>query len=81
MFCDDEHIILPWDYFLTEYERDLLIFPLEKSQRKYGLVPDEQVLEDWESLKKLYDAEQFGYFRRARTRTFSFKKILDRFFE
>jgi hypothetical protein len=35
MFYDDEPVKLPWDYFLTEYERDLLKIPLEDLITKY----------------------------------------------
>jgi hypothetical protein len=34
MFCDDEPEILPWDYFLTNYERDLLTLTLDGLVRK-----------------------------------------------
>ncbi len=34
MFCDDEPENLPWDYFLTNYERDLLTLTLEEMVRK-----------------------------------------------
>lgn len=31
----DENEPLPWDYFLTDYERDLLRLPIEDALRKY----------------------------------------------
>lgn len=34
MFYDDEPEELPWDYFLTNYERDLLTLTLEEMARK-----------------------------------------------
>ena len=34
MFYDEEPEKLPWDYFLTEYERDLLTLTLEERVRK-----------------------------------------------
>ncbi len=34
MFYDDEPEALPWDYFLTNYERDLLTLTLGELVRK-----------------------------------------------
>ena len=34
MFCDEEPEPLPWDYFLTDYERDLLTLTFEEMVRK-----------------------------------------------
>jgi len=31
----DENEPLPWDYFLTDYERDLLRLPIKDALRKY----------------------------------------------
>lgn len=42
MFYDEEPEQPPWDYFLTEYERDLLVLTLEEMVRKNpDKTPDE----------------------------------------
>lgn len=37
---------LPWDYFLTNYERDLLRLPIEEAMRKYPKISREQMESD-----------------------------------
>jgi hypothetical protein len=37
---------LPWDYFLTEYERDLLQLLIEDAMRKYPSISQEQMESD-----------------------------------
>lgn len=46
----DENEPLPWDYFLTDYERDLLRLPIEDALRKYPSIAREQMESD---LRKL----------------------------
>lgn len=43
---DDKNEPLPWDYFLTDYERDLLRLPIEAAMRKYPAITREQVESD-----------------------------------
>lgn len=42
----DENEKLPWDYFLTEYERDLLRLLIEDALRKYPSISREQMESD-----------------------------------
>lgn len=42
----DENEPLPWDYFLTDYERDLLRLPIEDALRKYPGIGREQMESD-----------------------------------
>lgn len=42
----DENEPLPWDYFLTDYERDLLRLPIEDALRKYPHIRREQMESD-----------------------------------
>jgi len=42
----DENEPLPWDYFLTAYERDLLRLPIEDALRKYPRISREQMESD-----------------------------------
>lgn len=42
----DENELLPWDYFLTAYERDLLRLPIEDALRKYPRISREQMESD-----------------------------------
>lgn len=42
----DENEKLPWDYFLTEYERDLLRLLIEDALRKYPSNSREQMESD-----------------------------------
>jgi hypothetical protein len=48
---DDKSKPLPWDYFLTNYERDLLRLPLEDAMRKYPEIERERVEADLIELK------------------------------
>lgn len=51
MFCDDELNALPWDYFLTNYERDLLTLTLEEMVRKNPNRPPDELKAEMEQLK------------------------------
>ncbi|MEN0059720.1 MAG: hypothetical protein AAGB31_12850 [Bdellovibrio sp.] len=42
----DENEPLPWDYFLTDYERDLLRLPIEDALRKHPSISREQMESD-----------------------------------
>lgn len=42
----DENEPLLWDYFLTDYERDLLRLPIEHAPRKYPKILREQMESD-----------------------------------
>ena len=50
MFYDDEPERLPWDYFLTQYERDLLTLPIEEMVRKN---PDKTIDELMAEVEKM----------------------------
>lgn len=52
MFYDDEPEELPWDYFLTDYERDLLALTLEEALTKYSRVSKAQVMADLDYLRR-----------------------------
>lgn len=52
---DDKNEPLPWDYFLTNYERDLLQLPLEEALRKYPGLTRGQIESDLAELLKHYD--------------------------
>lgn len=49
----DENEPLPWDYFLTNYERDLLRLPLEDALRKYPNISQEQMESDLTELREI----------------------------
>lgn len=49
----DKNEPLPWDYFLTNYERDLILLPLEEAGLKYPLVSKKQLLDDIRALKEV----------------------------
>lgn len=49
---DDNSKISPWDYFLANYERDLLRLPFEEALRKYPQLTREQVQSDLAELLK-----------------------------
>lgn len=46
MFCDDEPEALPWDYFLTNYERDVLALNIEELLKKYPQLTPERLKDD-----------------------------------
>jgi len=54
---DDKSEPLPWDYFLSEYERDLLRIPIEEAMRKYPGISREQMTDDLREL--VQNHEQF----------------------
>ncbi|MBX7231409.1 MAG: hypothetical protein K1X29_04925 [Bdellovibrionales bacterium] len=49
---DDNHEPLPWDYFLTSYEKDLFLLPLEEALQKYPELSREQMTADHQELMK-----------------------------
>lgn len=49
----DENKPLPWDYFLTGYERDLLRLPLEDAMQKYPGVGREQMESDLVKMREM----------------------------
>jgi hypothetical protein len=49
---EDKSEIVPWDYFLTNYERDLLRLPVDETWRKYPGLSREQVESDLLELQK-----------------------------
>lgn len=51
MFDDHEPEPLPWDYFLTEYERDLLTLTLEGVARKYPDRTPEELNTEMEQMR------------------------------
>lgn len=51
MFCDDEPEILPWDYFLTNYERDLLTLTLDGLVRKNPDKTADEIKAEMEKMK------------------------------
>jgi hypothetical protein len=55
---EDRNESLPWDYFLTNYERDLLNLHLEDAVRKYPEVSRQQIATDLEEL--IRNQEQFS---------------------
>lgn len=46
MFHDEKSNLLPWDYFLCDYERDLLKMPIQDLIIKYPRVSKEQLEAD-----------------------------------
>jgi hypothetical protein len=50
MFYDDEPVALPWDYFLTDYERDLLTLTLEDMVRRNPEKTEAEISADFERL-------------------------------
>lgn len=50
---DDENEQLPWDYFLTDYERDLLRLPIEDALRKYPRISREQAEVDLGKIQEM----------------------------
>ncbi len=51
MFCDDELKKLPWDYFLTDYEKDCLKKSAEEVRQDYPNVSFAQIVSDIEELQ------------------------------
>ncbi|GEM_PF-7128248 len=51
----DENEPLPWDYFLTDYERDLLRLPIEDALRKYPRISREKMESDLVKLQENQD--------------------------
>lgn len=49
----DENELLPWDYFLTDYERDLLRLPLEDAMQKYPGINREQMESDLAKMREM----------------------------
>lgn len=49
---NDKSEPLPWDYFLTNYERDLLRLSLEEAFRKYPGLTREQAESDLAEIQK-----------------------------
>lgn len=49
----DENEPLPWDYFLTDYERDLLQMPLEDAMQKYPGINREQMESDLAKMREM----------------------------
>lgn len=43
---DDNHEPLPWDYFLSNYEIDLLLLSTDEAMRKYWRMTEEQIKQD-----------------------------------
>lgn len=48
----DRNEPLPWDYFLTDYERDLLRLPIENALQKYPSISRGQMESDLVKMKK-----------------------------
>lgn len=55
MFYDDEPEALPWDYFLTTYERDLLTLTIEELVRKNPDKTTDELKADAEKMRELQD--------------------------
>lgn len=51
MFYDDEPEVLPWDYFLTKYERDLLKVNFEELVRKNPKMNPEDLKSQMEQMR------------------------------
>ena len=49
----DENEPLPWDYFLTEYERDLLRLTLEDAMQKHPGIRREQMESDLAKMREM----------------------------
>ncbi len=49
----DENEPLLWDYFLTNYERDLLRMPLEDAMQKYPGIGREQMESDLAKMREM----------------------------
>ena len=49
---DDKNEPLPWNYFLTNYEKDLLQLPIEETLRKYPGLTRERVESDLAEIQK-----------------------------
>lgn len=49
----DDHEALPWDYFLTNYERDLLKLTIEDAMQKYLNISQDQLLADQAKIRKM----------------------------
>jgi len=49
----DENEPLPWDYFLTDYERDLLQLPLEDAMQKHPGISREQMESDLAKMREM----------------------------
>lgn len=54
---DDKNEPLPWDYFLTDYEKDLLHLPLKDAMRKYPEINGKQLEADVAAIR----ASQAGF--------------------
>jgi hypothetical protein len=48
----DENEPLPWDYFLTDYERDLLRLPMKDALQKHPSINREQMESDLVKIKE-----------------------------
>jgi hypothetical protein len=55
---DDKNEQLPWDYFLTNYEKDLLQLPIEETLRKYPRVSREQIVSDMTEIQETMEIPQ-----------------------
>jgi len=44
---------LPWDYFLTDYERDLLQLTNEEAMQKYPKISQDQLLADQAKIREM----------------------------
>lgn len=55
---NDKKENLPWDYFLTNYEKDLLLLSMENVIKKYPGLTREQIALDLDELLKV--AEHYG---------------------
>lgn len=51
MFNDDKPEPLPWDYFLTEYERDLLTLTIEEIARKNPNKSTEEIMAEMNKMR------------------------------
>lgn len=49
----DENGPLPWDYFLTAYERDLLRLPNEDAMQKYPGISRQQMESDLAKMREM----------------------------
>jgi hypothetical protein len=50
---DDKDEPLPWDYFLTDYERDLLRLAIEDAMQKYPGISREQMESDLVKIQEM----------------------------
>lgn len=49
----DDHEALPWDYFLTNYERDLIKLTIEDAMQKYLNISQDQLLADQAKIREM----------------------------